>query len=214
MCFPHVWSLCKCWCAGCRRGCSILVYFKYNVHGCKRHENTLRGVIVNVVYSLSLHCLKVRVYTKIAAAQSIIQVASQQQSCHLSRETPSRLDRSIIVAFSSSCHLCVFRQVVRCAIISLAKEAGGRHIELSLRASVLNKGLSLSQLTKGSGVYGSVTSAEDHGYVVSLGLDGVTAFLPKKDAPEAGLVPGQPVETVIQASRMYMKVLLVVSVIG
>lgn len=91
--------------------------------------------------------------------------------------------------------------MVRCAIISLAKEAGGRHIELSLRASVINKGLSLSQLTKGSGVYGSVTSAEDHGYVVSLGLDGVTAFLPMKDAPEAGLEAGQPVETVIQASH-------------
>eukprot|EP00903_Cladosiphon_okamuranus_P010099 g9564.t2 len=92
-------------------------------------------------------------------------------------------------------------QVVRCAIISLAKEVGGRHIELSLRASVLNNGLSLSQLTKGSGVYGSVTSAEDHGYVVSLGLDGVTAFLPKKDAPEAGLEAGQPVETVIQTVK-------------
>lgn len=91
--------------------------------------------------------------------------------------------------------------MLRCAIISLAKEADGRHIELSLRASVLNKGLSLSQLTKGSGVYGSVTSAEDHGYVISLGLDGVTAFLPKKDAPEAGLEAGQPVETVIQASQ-------------
>lgn len=92
--------------------------------------------------------------------------------------------------------------MVRCAIISLAKESGGRHIELSLRASVLNKGLSLSQLTKGSGIYGSVTSIEDHGYVVSLGLDGVTAFLPKKDAPGDGLEAGQPVETVIQASHM------------
>lgn len=94
-------------------------------------------------------------------------------------------------------------QVVRCAIISLAKEAKGRHIELSLRASVVNKGLSLSQLTKGSGVYGSVASAEDHGYVVSLGLDGVTAFLPKKDGPKKGLEAGQPVEAVIQARKSY-----------
>lgn len=100
-------------------------------------------------------------------------------------------------------HISSDRQVVRCAIINLAKEAGGRHIELSLRASVINKGLSLSQLTKGSGVYGSVASAEDHGYVVTLGLDGVTAFLPKKDAPESGLQPGQPIETVIQASPFF-----------
>lgn len=93
--------------------------------------------------------------------------------------------------------------MVRCAVTSLAKEVNGRHIELSLRASVVNKGLSLSQLTKGSGVYGSVVSAEDHGYVVSLGLDGVTAFLPKKDAPEAGLISGQPVETVIQVRSRF-----------
>ncbi|CAM9211625.1 unnamed protein product, partial [Ectocarpus sp. 12 AP-2014] len=98
-------------------------------------------------------------------------------------------------------HLFREGQVVRCAIISLAKEAKGRHIELSLRASVVNKGLSLSQLTKGSGVYGSVASVEDHGYVVTLGLDGVTAFLPKKDGPEEGLEPGQPVEAVIQTVK-------------
>lgn len=91
-------------------------------------------------------------------------------------------------------------QVVRCAILSLAKEAKGRHIELSLRASVLNKGTCLSQLTKGSGVYGSVVSVEDHGYVITLGLDGVTAFLPAADAPKGGLKAGQPVETVIKAS--------------
>lgn len=85
-------------------------------------------------------------------------------------------------------------------MLSVAKEAGGRHIELSLRASVLNKGLALPQLAKGCGVYGSVVSAEDHGYVVTLGLDGVTAFLPTKDSPEDGLKVGQPVEAVIQAS--------------
>lgn len=90
---------------------------------------------------------------------------------------------------------------MRCSIVSLAKEVGGRHIELTLRASVVNKGLSLSQLTAGCGVYGSVVSAEDHGYVVSLGLDGVTAFLPIKEAPEGGLRAGQPVEAVITVSR-------------
>lgn len=92
--------------------------------------------------------------------------------------------------------------MVRCAITNLAKEVGGRHIELSLRASVLNKGLSLSHLTKGCGVYGSVVSSEDHGYVVTLGLEGVTAFLPKANAPEAGLQVGQPVEAVIQARNL------------
>ena len=64
---------------------------------------------------------------------------------------------------------------------------------------MINKGLSLSHLTKGCGVYGSVVSAEDHGYVVTLGLEGVTVFLPMANAPKAGLEVGQPVEAVIQA---------------
>ena len=144
--------------------------------------------------------------TAAAAAAPVIQSVSAFYKHDLSRETPTTLDPLVFSSLSFYHFFVPFvvilsSQVVRCAIISLAKEAGGRHIELSLRASVLNKGLSLSQLTKGSGVYGSVTSAEDHGYVVSLGLDGVTAFLPKKDAPEAGLEAGQPVEAVIQASR-------------
>lgn len=91
--------------------------------------------------------------------------------------------------------------MVRCAILSLAKEVDGRHIELSLRASVVNKGLSLSQLAAGCGVYGSVASAEDHGYVVWLGLEGLTAFLPSKDAPEGGLRAGQPVEAIIKVKH-------------
>lgn len=91
-----------------------------------------------------------------------------------------------------------FCQVVRCAVLKAAKEAGGRHIELSLRSSVVNKGLSLSQLSTGSGVYGTVASVEDHGYVVSLGLEGVAAFLPMKDATTETLKAGQPVETVIK----------------
>lgn len=95
------------------------------------------------------------------------------------------------------------KQVVRCAILNLRKGENGRRIELSLRASVLNKGLSLSQLTAGCGVYGSVVSCEDHGYVMSLGLEGVTAFLPSKEAPKAGgLKAGQPVEAVIKVRHM------------
>lgn len=104
--------------------------------------------------------------------------------------------------------LCVVRscpsygsQMVRCVILNLANESNGRHIELSLRPSVVNKGMSLSQLTPGCGVYGSVVSCEDHGYVMSLGLEGVTAFLPSKDAPSTALKPGQPVEAVVKVIR-------------
>ncbi|CAM9127824.1 unnamed protein product [Choristocarpus tenellus] len=98
-------------------------------------------------------------------------------------------------------------QVVRCAILSLVKDFNGRHIELSLRASVVNKGLSLTQLTQGSSIYGAVGSCEDHGYVISLGLEGVTAFLPLKNAPPEGLVPGQPLEAVIESVKVAARTL-------
>lgn len=62
----------------------------------------------------------------------------------------------------------------------------------------------MSQLGKGCGVCGSVASSEDHGYVVTLGLEGITAFLPTKYAPDRGLRIGQPVETVVKASRTFV----------
>lgn len=77
---------------------------------------------------------------------------------------------------------------------------GRRRVELTLRASVINKGLSLSQLKTGCGVYGAIVSVEDHGYVVSLGLDGITSFLPVSECENKAMKAGQPIETVIKVS--------------
>ena len=64
----------------------------------------------------------------------------------------------------------------------------------------------MSHLVKGCGVCGSVASSEDHGYVVTLGLEGITAFLPTKYAPDKGHWIGQPVETVVKASSTFVDV--------
>jgi rRNA biogenesis protein RRP5 len=96
-------------------------------------------------------------------------------------------------------------QVVRCAVKSLSSTgaAGGRRIELSLRASVINKGLTLDQLREGASAWGSISSVEDHGYVVGLGLDGVSAFLHKQDVHPAGamLKVGQPIDCAVKACK-------------
>lgn len=92
-------------------------------------------------------------------------------------------------------------QVLRCGIL-LTKEPDRRRFDLTLRASLINRGLSLSQLKDGSGIYGCIISAEDHGFVASLGLDGVTAFVPLSKAPKQGFKIGQPVEAVVTVSKM------------
>ncbi len=114
-------------------------------------------------------------------------------------------------------------QVVRCAVLAgspgtaatEAKKAGGKggkRLALSLRASLVNRGMKLEHLLPGGALAGAVASEEDHGYVLNTGIDGVTAFLPKKHAKLGGgadnaaaaaaaveFSVGQPVEAVVLA---------------
>ena len=91
--------------------------------------------------------------------------------------------------------------------------SGGRasqKVPLTLRASAVNRGLKLEHVLPGGALMGAVASVEDHGYVVSTGLEGVTAFLARKHVKggaevEKALVKGSPVEIVVldvkEASR-------------
>lgn len=102
-------------------------------------------------------------------------------------------------------------QVVRCAVLAgspgtaatEAKKAGGKggqRLALSLRASLVNRGMKLEHLLPGGALAAAVASEEDHGYVLHTGLEGVTAFLPKKHARgDAPLSVGQPLEAVVLA---------------
>lgn len=105
-------------------------------------------------------------------------------------------------------------QIVRCAVKSVTEKPGGqagqRHIELSLRASVVNKGASFEQFQVGSPASGSISSIEDHGYVVSLGLEGVSAFLLNADVHPAGskLVVGQLVECAVKSVKAAARTLM------
>ncbi|CAG8698126.1 13914_t:CDS:2, partial [Acaulospora colombiana] len=55
-------------------------------------------------------------------------------------------------------------------------------IELSLIPKEVNRDLSLSDLSKGFIIAASVESLEDHGYILSIGINGVSGFLHNKDA--------------------------------
>ena len=54
-----------------------------------------------------------------------------------------------------------------------------------MRASLINKHMVLKHLTPDFAISGCVASVEDHGYIVDLGMHGVTAFLPLQAVPKS-----------------------------
>ena len=106
-------------------------------------------------------------------------------------------------------------QRVRCIVIRLSEggsDAGGgsgggggsRRVDLSLRMSRLHAGagLSVKTLRPGRSLAACVSSVEDHGYMLSFGLDAsMTGFLPRAAAPDTGLplAPGTLLETAVTA---------------
>ncbi|KAL5627273.1 hypothetical protein BROUX41_003426 [Berkeleyomyces rouxiae] len=89
-------------------------------------------------------------------------------------------------------------QYVRAAVLSTNDGAGKarRHIDLSLRPSDCNAGLTKDDLVANSMVMASIISLEEKGCVMDLGIDGqdVRGFLPRKELdktiPEERLQPG------------------------
>jgi len=111
-------------------------------------------------------------------------------------------------------------QVVRAVVLTMpaaadkhkgssASSSGGKasqKLSLTLRASVVNRGLKLEHLLPGGALAGAVASVEDHGYVIATGLEGITAFLARKHVKdgtdsEAQLTEGSPVEVVVLAVK-------------
>ncbi|NXF82226.1 RRP5 protein, partial [Sclerurus mexicanus] len=73
--------------------------------------------------------------------------------------------------------------LVRCIVASIEKgDDGRRSIKLSIDPKKVNKGLNASALTTGMLLSGSVSSVEDHGYLIDIGVIGTHAFLPHEKA--------------------------------
>jgi rRNA biogenesis protein RRP5 len=100
-------------------------------------------------------------------------------------------------------------QYVRCVIIKLDEsQSTNKRIYLSMRESLLNLKLNSRNINAGQVLSGSISSVEDHGYVVSLGLKDAKGFLLKKNAKntrpataaggsDAALQIGQPVDFIV-----------------
>jgi rRNA biogenesis protein RRP5 len=72
-------------------------------------------------------------------------------------------------------------QFVSCIVLDTSKETKGKKIHLSLRSSLLHSELTPLSITKGMTIYGSISSLEDHGAIVNLGIRGMNAFVPQKE---------------------------------
>ena len=81
--------------------------------------------------------------------------------------------------------LLVEKQFVRVSVLSQVVTEGSKRkaIDLSMRSSLLNRGLQLQHLQTDFPLTGCIVSKEDHGYIVSAGLAGANLFLPNKMVP-------------------------------
>ncbi|KAI7871586.1 hypothetical protein BDF14DRAFT_1878435 [Spinellus fusiger] len=100
-------------------------------------------------------------------------------------------------------------QWVRCRITTLQDRTNKlvkKRIELSMKPEVVNADLHKLDVVPGTALSASVDSVEDHGYVLSLGVKGLTGFCKSVDAKSFiesrggnELMPGQIVECVVRA---------------
>ncbi|XP_051002694.1 protein RRP5 homolog [Acomys russatus] len=75
--------------------------------------------------------------------------------------------------------------LVRCVVSSLdITETGKRSVKLSVNPKNVNKVLSAEALRPGMLLTGTVSSLEDHGYIVDIGVSGTRAFLSLQKAQE------------------------------
>ncbi|XP_063583797.1 protein RRP5 homolog isoform X7 [Pongo abelii] len=75
--------------------------------------------------------------------------------------------------------------LVRCVVSSLGiTDRGKKSVKLSLNPKNVNRVLSAEALKPGMLLTGTISSLEDHGYLVDIGVDGTRAFLPLLKAQE------------------------------
>uniref|UniRef100_A0A7M4F194 Protein RRP5 homolog n=2 Tax=Crocodylus porosus TaxID=8502 RepID=A0A7M4F194_CROPO len=75
--------------------------------------------------------------------------------------------------------------LVRCAVTSLQKTTDGHQsVKLSINPKDVNKALNTLALRSGMLLSGLVSSVEDHGYLIDVGVSGTKAFLPRQKAQD------------------------------
>ncbi|KAI9905452.1 hypothetical protein PsorP6_013429 [Peronosclerospora sorghi] len=84
-------------------------------------------------------------------------------------------------------------QLLPCIVLHTSKTDKHKVIHLSLRLSLIHAALSPSSLHKGTCLYATVSSLEDHGVMLNVGIRGVHAFVPQQAVETPNVVRGQHV---------------------
>ena len=72
-------------------------------------------------------------------------------------------------------------QVVKCKVLDVNKNSKHAAV-LTLNPREVNKTIPFSKISHGMVLSGVVSSVEDHGYIIDLGVQQLTTFLKKKSA--------------------------------
>ncbi|XP_066475340.1 protein RRP5 homolog [Tiliqua scincoides] len=73
--------------------------------------------------------------------------------------------------------------LLRCAVVSVERTAAGyQSIQLTINPKDVNKALNTASLRQGMLLSGCISSVEDHGYLIDIGIQAAKAFLPRQKA--------------------------------
>lgn len=78
-------------------------------------------------------------------------------------------------------------------------EQESQRVELTLDPTVINEGVSVTDLSVGFTLPLSVKSREDHGYLMNTGIEGVSGFIAFKDAGKKVLEEGQVIQSLVSS---------------
>lgn len=152
-----------------------LVFGKYNV-GCSALGYVLRLTNDKAIISLpggSVGTVAMNEVSDVLYAQHLRD--SQNRTSKVKVQTSIRKYLKV--------HQCVRVAVLQIEEMSDSKK---KSIHLTMRSSVVNKYMQDKYLSVGTAISGCVTSKEDHGYVIGVGIHDTKCFLPFKSCPDDG----------------------------
>jgi len=137
-------------------------------------------LVLGIVKSVGDFSLLVSLPGGLEGVVNITQIC-QSYTDMLQRLTQGELDSSEAVASLSD--LFQVGMCVRCKVLTSAiGDSGKRRVQLSINPKDVNQHISAKHLKTGMVVAGCVSSCEDHGFIIDLGIAGIKSFLKKKAA--------------------------------
>lgn len=91
-------------------------------------------------------------------------------------------------------------QVIRVKVLSTPLDKEEETLRLTLNPREVNMEITPGMLVKGLTLSGCVSSVEDHGYTVDIGIPGIVAFAPSKIEKDSGYRVGSYVKAVVKTS--------------